>query len=263
MELLPDELILAMLSHIDPLRDTAAATATCRRWRAVMFDPRLWRLFHLRVFPTRWQPPLDEDYTTGPTLDPVVSPTGWVRSWRRSFVTKARRLQQALNDDKAQSDYEGLEWRLVAAAKAGCLPLVQRYAADLCDLLERRGLGAESLPTLTCHNHHPVPRKLVEGNLLHVALCSACAAHSAPTAKALLALGAQVKSPVSTGGPQRKSPLVAAAASRNVELAAMLLDHGADPNADDPLLVPPCPPLPTLSPTAQALPRKHKIDAMA
>lgn len=233
---LPDELVLAVLSHIDPLRDTAAVTATCRRWRRFMFDPHLWRQFHLRVFPTRWQPPLDEDHATDATLGPVVSPAGGVQSWRLSFVAKASRLKQALNDDKARSDYEGLEWDLVAAANAGCLPLVRRYAADLSDLLVRRGLGAESLATLTCHNHHPVHWKRVEGNLLHVALCGACAAHSAPTAKALLELGAQVKSPVSTGGPRQKSPLVDAAASHNVEFAAMLLDHGADPNGDDPLL---------------------------
>jgi hypothetical protein len=52
MEELPDEVTLLMLAHIDPLRDTAAVSGTCRKWWRLMLDPHLWKGFHHRTFPS-------------------------------------------------------------------------------------------------------------------------------------------------------------------------------------------------------------------
>jgi hypothetical protein len=181
IDLLPAELVLAVLSHIDPLsKDPAAVRATCRSWRRFLRDERLWRQFHARVYPTR----LPGDEATNEAHDALVM--RGARSWRQSFADKTGRLKNALahhqHRAKSKSDHEGLEWRLVAAANEGCLPLVRRFADALLELLASRGLEpAEGLASLEADNQRPNQR--ARGNVLHMALCGACVAHSAPTVK--------------------------------------------------------------------------------
>lgn len=235
IDLLPAELVLAVLSHIDPLsKDPAAVRATCRSWRRFLRDERLWRQFHARVYPTR----LPGDEATNEAHDALVM--RGARSWRQSFADKTGRLKNALahhqHRAKSKSDHEGLEWRLVAAANEGCLPLVRRFADALLELLASRGLEpAEGLASLEADNQRPNQR--ARGNVLHMALCGACVAHSAPTVKLLLELGAKVKPEkkyvrgdpkAPTGNHQYHAPLKCAAASHYVPLATLLLDHGAD-----------------------------------
>jgi len=181
IDLLPAELVLAVLSHIDPLsQDPAAVRATCRSWRRFLRDERLWRQFHARVYPTR----LPGDETTKiEAHDALVM--GGAQTWRQSFADKTGRLKNALakHRTESKSDYEGLEWCLVAAASEGCVPLVRRFADALRELLASRGLEpADGLASLVADNQRPSPQR-TRGNVLHMALCGACVAHSAATVK--------------------------------------------------------------------------------
>ncbi len=119
MEELPDEVTLLLLAHIDPLRDTAAVSGTCRKWRRLMLDPHLWKGFHHRTFPTqlRVEDEKDESGAAGP------------RAWRHSYLAKARHLKRLL--DKPPVGEGGNHGRVMAAALVGCLPLAEREVARL------------------------------------------------------------------------------------------------------------------------------------
>jgi hypothetical protein len=229
MEQLPDEVMLEVLGHVDPLCDTAAVTGVCRRWDRLMHDEQLWCRFHVRVFPA------------------ACSLLATADGWRRSFVARASRIKAVQDVNRrrtlSQAQFDGFDRCLVAASCEGCLPLVRRYVAALCDMLASRGLpaGPESqLASLVVANPNPARWSGVKCNLLHVALRGACSAASVPVARLLLELGAKVADPMLMT-PTRQSdhgaPLLCAAASGNVELAATLLDHGADVNKDGPLAV--------------------------
>jgi hypothetical protein len=122
MEELPDEVAVLVLQHIEPLRDTAAVSGTCRRWRQLMLDPHLWSLFHHRTFPS----------TTYPDPPPPSEST----NWRLAFAERARKLRRALRrteDIKLARGAagHGALVRMLAAAEAGCLPLAERALTEL------------------------------------------------------------------------------------------------------------------------------------
>lgn len=169
MEALPDELVLAVLRLIEPLRDTAAVMATCRRLRSIMSDPHLWPLFHHRVFPTHFAPEHDDHHRAGGAQEAATD--------LQAFAKKARCLKEAMHS-KAQvrrSRFEGRDGGLLAAASVGCPSLVRRYADGVAALLF---LSRDTLATVETVADSPSPV-----NLINEALRRACAAGSAPTAK--------------------------------------------------------------------------------
>ena len=171
MEALPDELVLAVLQHIEPLRDTAAVMATCRRLRSIMSDPHLWPLFHHRVFPTHFTLEHHDDHHRAGGQEAATD--------LQAFAKKARCLKEAMHS-KAQvrrSRFEGRDGGLLAAASVGCPSLVRRYADGVAALLFL-SRDRDTLATVETVADSPSPV-----NLLHEALRRACAAGSAPTAK--------------------------------------------------------------------------------
>jgi len=123
MEELPDEVTLLVLAHIDPLRDTAAVSGTCRKWRRLMLDPHLWKGFHHRNFPTQLRAEDEKD-----EKDQESGAAG-PRPWRHSYLEKARHLKRLL--DNPPIGEGGNHGRVMAAALVGCLPLAEREVARL------------------------------------------------------------------------------------------------------------------------------------
>jgi hypothetical protein len=125
MEELPDEVTLLVLAHIDPLRNTAAVSGTCRKWRRLMLDPHLWKGFHHRTFPTQLQVEDEKEDEKDQESGAATHP----RAWRHSYLEKARHLKRLL--DKPPVGEGGNHGRVLAAALVGCLPLAEREVARL------------------------------------------------------------------------------------------------------------------------------------
>jgi hypothetical protein len=170
MEALPDELVLEVLRLIEPLRDTAAVMATCRRLRSIMSDPHLWPLFHHRVFPTHFTLEHDDHHRAG-HLEAATD--------LQAFAKKARCLKEAMHSEAQvrRSRFEGRDGGLLAAASVGCPSLVRRYADGVAALL-LLSRDRDTLATV-----ETVADSLSPVNLINEALRRACAAGSAPTAK--------------------------------------------------------------------------------
>jgi hypothetical protein len=136
MEALPDELTLAVLCHIQPLRDTAAVSLTCRRWSQLMLDPPLWQHFHHRAFPVHSDPPAAPTAADGPPrllrYRPMHVEVVKPMNWRHSFTVRAWQLKAAIEDshERKKAEKNGYDVRLLAAAQVGCLPLAQRLVAQ-------------------------------------------------------------------------------------------------------------------------------------
>ena len=173
MEELPDEVTLVVLAHIDPLRDTAAVSGTCRKWRRLMLDPHLWKGFHHRTFPTHLRAEdekdeKDEKDESGAATRP--------RPWRHSYFEKARHLKRLL--DKPPVGEGGNHGRVMAAALVGCLPLAEREVARL---VAAHGGDPGVLSTLT---YSPVGGKTMPtASVLCECLRRACLAGSLPLAQ--------------------------------------------------------------------------------
>jgi hypothetical protein len=183
MEELPDEMALLVLRHIEPLRDTAAVSGTCRRWRRLMLDPHLWSLFHLRTFPTHLTTtPSSSSTTTTTTTANLYDPTSSAAAacaapelgWRKSFAASARLLKEAMTNrgDVELARRHGYDVLPLAAARTGCLPLAERAMADF------GGLHATTAASGLAHVSFSPERGLVDECLFR-----ACTGGFAPIAQ--------------------------------------------------------------------------------
>jgi hypothetical protein len=236
MEELPDEMALLVLSHIEPLRDTAAVSGTCRRWRRLMLDPHLWSLFHLRTFPTHLTTTTPSSTTAlDGSASSAAAPEG---GWRQSFAAAARLLKEAMTnpDDVEIARLYGYDVLPLAAARTGCLPLAERAMAKLSAAAAKRSKRA--VPARLARVGYGFSRGLIDECLFR-----ACTGGFAPIAQVrrhhqrssshrmctlmmlwcrwwlqlFLGLGAKVRDAYTTH---------AAVLSGNRQLVALLLDHG-------------------------------------